>query len=324
MENGRVEAVASGCGNIMDGQAFASRWWFFQCAGIFFPLEKPLNHRLATMPRVTIAIPDRTPQPYRFPLDTQLVTLGRGSENDIVIDCGSVSVRHAVMERLPGGYVLRDLGSTNGTKLDGERKDVIELRHGMVAQLGDVEFDFQLSEEERALMPADVMTAKSSVPDDTYPPALPPLSSEKSGKSDQQEDQKKDDEEKPHLRHATSSSKSSPFSLFVLFLLSAGIVFFVGLSARHHQETGSWFFRESGKPKTAPPVIGKSESAPSAGTEPAPPAGTEPAPPAGTEPAPPASTEPAPPPATEPAPPASTEPAPPASTEPAPPAPNFS
>ncbi|MEM9236750.1 MAG: FHA domain-containing protein, partial [Verrucomicrobiota bacterium] len=92
------------------------------------------------MPRVTITVPDKKSQPYRFALDRKSVSLGRGSENDIVIDCGSVSVRHAVMERVKGGYRLRDLGSTNGTKIDGKARDAVELYDGAPVKLGDVAF----------------------------------------------------------------------------------------------------------------------------------------------------------------------------------------
>lgn len=100
------------------------------------------------MPRVTITVPEKTPQPYRFQLDRQSVSLGRGSENDIAIDSGSISVKHAQMRRIEGGYELRDLGSTNGIKLNGERCEVIPLRSGMSLNIGDVTFDFQLTEEE--------------------------------------------------------------------------------------------------------------------------------------------------------------------------------
>ena len=81
------------------------------------------------MPRITITVPDKLPQPYRFPLDRQVVMIGRGSENDIVIECGSVSLRHAEMVRVEGGYELRDLDSTNGIKLDDRRSesDPVEL-----------------------------------------------------------------------------------------------------------------------------------------------------------------------------------------------------
>lgn len=50
-------------------------------------------------------------------------TVGRSSSNQIVIDAVSVSNEHAriVRDKNRGGYVLTDLGSTNGTELDGER-----------------------------------------------------------------------------------------------------------------------------------------------------------------------------------------------------------
>lgn len=100
------------------------------------------------MPRVLITIPDGTPQPYRFDLSRRLVSLGRGADNDIVIDSGSVSLRHAEMVRHEDGYELRDLGSTNGLKLDGERRMSVPLEPGTTVLIGDVAFDFQLSEEE--------------------------------------------------------------------------------------------------------------------------------------------------------------------------------
>ena len=61
------------------------------------------------MPRVTITVPEKNAQPYRFQLDRPVVSLGRGSENDIAIESGSVSVHHAEMRRIEGGYELRDI-----------------------------------------------------------------------------------------------------------------------------------------------------------------------------------------------------------------------
>lgn len=104
------------------------------------------------MPRLIITAPDANPQPYRFDLERAEVTLGRGPENDIPIDCGSVSVHHAVMQRVVGGYQLRDLASTNGTKFNSIRMDIIPLSDGMVAHLGDVSFDFTLTDDERATL----------------------------------------------------------------------------------------------------------------------------------------------------------------------------
>ena len=50
------------------------------------------------------------------PLERSVVVMGRGSEADIRIDDAGISRRHARIVRLPeGGYVLEDLGSTNGS-----------------------------------------------------------------------------------------------------------------------------------------------------------------------------------------------------------------
>ena len=62
--------------------------------------------------------------------------IGRGSENDIVVDCASVTLRHAEMVRVEGGYELRDLGSTNGTMIDGTRVGQAALVDGSVILIG--------------------------------------------------------------------------------------------------------------------------------------------------------------------------------------------
>ena len=115
------------------------------------------------MPRVTITVPEKTPQPYRFQLDRQVVSLGRGSENDIPIDCGSVSVKHAEMLRVDGGYELKDVGSTNGIKLDGERREVISLKSGLTVKLGDVSFDFTLSDEEQEALAKEKSSGETAI-----------------------------------------------------------------------------------------------------------------------------------------------------------------
>ena len=48
-------------------------------------------------------------------------TLGRKPDNDLVVDEVSVSRRHALVIETAGGYVVRDLNSTNGTFVNRER-----------------------------------------------------------------------------------------------------------------------------------------------------------------------------------------------------------
>lgn len=56
-----------------------------------------------------------------FDLTKEITTLGRDVANDIVIGDPEVSRQHSRITRTPGGYVLEDMGSTNGTFVNGER-----------------------------------------------------------------------------------------------------------------------------------------------------------------------------------------------------------
>lgn len=50
--------------------------------------------------------------------DQSEITIGRGNNNDIIIDNLAVSKEHAAIVKLPDGYGLVDLKSTNGTLLN--------------------------------------------------------------------------------------------------------------------------------------------------------------------------------------------------------------
>ncbi len=53
--------------------------------------------------------------------DGKEVLIGRNSDNDIQIDNLAVSGRHARIFKKKDGYVIEDLGSTNGTFVDGKK-----------------------------------------------------------------------------------------------------------------------------------------------------------------------------------------------------------
>lgn len=58
---------------------------------------------------------------WRAELRANRTTVGTASENDIALDDPSVSHLHAVLEHFPAGWCVTDLGSSNGTWLNGER-----------------------------------------------------------------------------------------------------------------------------------------------------------------------------------------------------------
>ena len=55
-----------------------------------------------------------------YELVDNLVTIGRGADNAIVINNPSVSARHAQLQLAGETYRLKDLGSTNGTQVNGK------------------------------------------------------------------------------------------------------------------------------------------------------------------------------------------------------------
>src|SRR4051794_26376643 len=80
---------------------------------------------LAAMPKLTISLPDGTETVHE--LEDDQITVGRVDDNMIVISDISVSSHHATLTLVEGDYVLRDIGSTNGSRLNGrtieEEKD---------------------------------------------------------------------------------------------------------------------------------------------------------------------------------------------------------
>lgn len=56
-----------------------------------------------------------------YPLEGDLLTLGRDAGNSIAINDAEISRRHARLTFQGGKYVLEDLGSTNGTYVNGQR-----------------------------------------------------------------------------------------------------------------------------------------------------------------------------------------------------------
>ncbi|KPK40145.1 MAG: hypothetical protein AMJ69_03500 [Gammaproteobacteria bacterium SG8_47] len=85
-----------------------------------------------------------------YALDKDQMIIGRHSACDIHIDDAVVSSRHAELRLTPNRYldgfkdvVLRDLGSTNGTLVNGVRIDEVELKNGDVIRVGEHQFTFQ-------------------------------------------------------------------------------------------------------------------------------------------------------------------------------------
>jgi pSer/pThr/pTyr-binding forkhead associated (FHA) protein len=75
----------------------------------------------------------------RLPIKVPVVNIGRGDYNDVVISDPSVSTMHAKLQRREAVWILTDLGSTNGTFVEGERlTGEAPLTPGTTLRFGDV------------------------------------------------------------------------------------------------------------------------------------------------------------------------------------------
>jgi hypothetical protein len=70
-------------------------------------------------------------------------TIGRLSDSDIVINDQNVSRRHAELHAVGDGYELIDLGSTNGSKVNGQRVSRCALNDGDQVTFGAITLRFR-------------------------------------------------------------------------------------------------------------------------------------------------------------------------------------
>jgi len=74
--------------------------------------------------------------------------IGRASTNDIVIDVNQVSREHASILVGPAFVTLKDLGSRNGTFVNGVKVDSLVLANGDSIKIGECEMRFLANDQE--------------------------------------------------------------------------------------------------------------------------------------------------------------------------------
>ena len=71
-------------------------------------------------------------------LGSDVVTIGRAPSNQIIVDHPSVSAQHALLLRTGASYLLKDLNSKNGTRINGDCVTHAELKDGDTIRFGSV------------------------------------------------------------------------------------------------------------------------------------------------------------------------------------------
>ena len=108
------------------------------------------------------------------------VTLGRALDNTIRLEDGTISHHHAMLLTENGEFKLRDLNSTNGTRVNGTRIVESKISHGDQVRLGSVEMRFESDAKKNSQPLPPVQTGidlsqvgTSSAPPPTFGSASP-------------------------------------------------------------------------------------------------------------------------------------------------------
>ena len=92
----------------------------------------------------------------------QQAVVGRDADCDVPLASLSVSRRHALLEKTTDGWSLRDLGSANGTFLEGARVTEVPLSTGAALRFGEVDALFEVKAKETSS--AERLISSLSIP----------------------------------------------------------------------------------------------------------------------------------------------------------------
>jgi pSer/pThr/pTyr-binding forkhead associated (FHA) protein len=92
------------------------------------------------VPRFAVHTHDKT---WEVSMAQEVLTIGRNPRSDIVLDQPMVSRNHARVERRGDGFVIRDLGSTNGTWIGGQRIEEHTLQDCDAVLIGNARLLFK-------------------------------------------------------------------------------------------------------------------------------------------------------------------------------------
>lgn len=100
----------------------------------------------------------------QFKITGARVLFGRSSSCDIVITDPSVSRNHAELLKVQDGYIIRDLGSSNGVVINGQRVTEKQLRHSDIFNIGNHSYryyELELTGRDSAKVSVPVMPSSS-------------------------------------------------------------------------------------------------------------------------------------------------------------------
>jgi hypothetical protein len=148
----RVKAALLGRGRLDDSQPGASVTPLLPGPGLPPGAYGPVGYSAAWSGRSGGPAQPPAPAPLSFPRGSgTCFTIGRTQDCDLRISDMSVSRRHAELTRGEDGWLLSDLGSHNGTRINGWLvREPVPLRAGDLVQFGSALFVVQADPGDRA------------------------------------------------------------------------------------------------------------------------------------------------------------------------------
>lgn len=178
-------------------------------------------------------------------LESDVATIGRHPDNDVVLTCPSSSGRHAIIKASNEGVFVQDLGSSNGTRVNGAEIEEALLKDGDRVGFGDVQSVFyagnapSVLEEKPLITPRFSNSLPTSAPVRTEqsPPAAKP------GPPGRALSPVRRAYGKPAPGSYPNSSEGGCMTGIIVTGLFV-IAFFVGLALRHSKEMDGNLFKD--------------------------------------------------------------------------------
>ncbi len=108
------------------------------------------NHEL-TMAEASLN--QTAPIQRNYTIEKNIFSVGKTAGNDVIVHDDYVSNFHFKIEFRQGRFFLKDLQSTNGTILNGQKTLEAELSHGSTIQIGKAKFNFECQQKSKSLEP---------------------------------------------------------------------------------------------------------------------------------------------------------------------------
>ncbi|MBW2463671.1 MAG: sigma 54-dependent Fis family transcriptional regulator [Deltaproteobacteria bacterium] len=113
------------------------------------------GHKVIEVARCALVVLSGDARGTESVIDKDVYSIGKASDSDLVLIDQTVSRTHCEIVHEAKGYLLRDLGSTNGTLLDGAEIREAYLKPGAIITVGKVELKVRPFSERIEMLPSD-------------------------------------------------------------------------------------------------------------------------------------------------------------------------